>query len=148
MEGGLEKILLKSFSTNTRQHRPISSDIKHGEKSLPLKSGRGRMNKGRKTQHLLPRLLTEGERGKKNIKNGWGSETLKPDSHKHFTFSFYAALSKLTDASLSQVNKASVFSGKWSILKSGDTQWVSVMPLVYEGVYRESMSRSVMAGRV
>lgn len=34
MEGGLEKILLQSFSPTLR---PISSDIKHGEKSLPLK---------------------------------------------------------------------------------------------------------------
>lgn len=59
VEGEREKILLKSFSTNSRQHKPISSDIKHGEKSLPLKSSRGRMNKGRKAQHLLPRLLTE-----------------------------------------------------------------------------------------
>lgn len=37
MEGGLEKILLESFSPSLR---PISSDIKHGEKSLPLKDGR------------------------------------------------------------------------------------------------------------
>lgn len=37
MEGGLEKILLESFSASLR---PISSDIKHGEKSLPLKDGR------------------------------------------------------------------------------------------------------------
>lgn len=35
MEGELGKILLESFSPTLR---PISSDIKHGEKSLSLKS--------------------------------------------------------------------------------------------------------------
>lgn len=64
VEGGLAKILLKSFSPTLK---PISSDIKHGEKSLPLKSGRGKMNKGRKTQDLLPRMLTE----KKYIYQKW-----------------------------------------------------------------------------
>jgi len=63
VEGELEKILLESFSPTLR---PISSDIKHGQKSLPLKSIRERMNKGRETQDLLPQLLTE-----KNIYQKW-----------------------------------------------------------------------------
>lgn len=61
MEGELGKILLESFSPTLR---PISSDIKHGEKSLSLKSSED----GNEERQEDTRSITlDVERQKKSI---------------------------------------------------------------------------------
>ncbi len=70
VEGGLEKILLKSFSPTLR---PISSDIKHGEKSLPLKSGGG---KNEQRQENTRSITSDVDRKKYISKNGSGRERI------------------------------------------------------------------------